>query len=527
MLRLHLTCILLLAASSPAQTVGGEYLILQQWDGGSGDYHGWCVACAGDVNADGFDDIVVNARKYDGTAEVYSGADGSLIYRFVDPNDYSFGYSVDGAGDWNADGYDDIIIGTRNEDNAFIYSGADGSLLQYFNGGPGGNNFGHKLSGAGDVNADGYDDVIIAGYGDGFVFSGFDSTLLYRVPNANVVSSTGDVNMDGYDDFLVGDLGFAYGGSNGVGTALLHSGVDGSVIYQWYGEVPRGRFGRVGHAGDINNDTVPDIAIGAPGPDPHSSSHTGTGYIYSGADGTLLYRWPGEAGGNWMGNDVVGIGDIDGDGSNDVAITAPWASPNGMSSAGSVYLYSGADGSLLKRLNGETSSSLFGWSANGAGDVNADGLGDVVIGAEWALGHRGSTYVFGFKPGMTAAANEISVSAGGRVELSIDFSHHAAGYSYRVLASASGVGPIHHGVDIPLGYDRLLLRSSGGFYPGAHEGGLHGTLDLNGDAVGIIRLTAGNWPELVGRSFHLAVVAMRPGSPPEISSIAVPFSFTQ
>ncbi|NQU47593.1 MAG: hypothetical protein HQ519_03005 [Planctomycetes bacterium] len=62
MLRLHFTCILLLAASTPAQTVDGEHPILQQWDGGSGDYHGWCVACAGDVSADGLSDVVIAAE---------------------------------------------------------------------------------------------------------------------------------------------------------------------------------------------------------------------------------------------------------------------------------------------------------------------------------------------------------------------------------------------------------------------------------------------------------------------------------
>ncbi|NQU47594.1 MAG: hypothetical protein HQ519_03010 [Planctomycetes bacterium] len=61
---------------------------------------------------------------------------------------------------------------------------------------------------------------------------------------------------------------------------------------------------------------------------------------------------------------------------------------------------------------------------------------------------------------------------------------------------------------------------------GAFEGGLHGALDANENATAIIRLTAGNWQSLIGKNYHLAVVAMRPGSLPEISSMAIPFAFT-
>ena len=527
MLRLNLPFILLLTATSPAQTAGGEYPILQKWEGGAGDFHGWDVACAGDVNADGYSDVIVNSRKKDGTVDVYSGFDGALLYRFVDLSDYSFGYAVDGAGDCNGDGYDDLLIGSRNADNAFIYSGFDGSLISHIDGGPGGNWFGAKVSGAGDVNNDGFDDIIVAGYGDGYVYSGLDSSLLYQVPNANWVSNGGDVDRDGFDDFLVGHTYFDHSGLNDAGIATLHSGFDGSIIFQWLGENARDRFGSVGHAGDLNMDGVPDIVVGAPGPDPPSSSFTGQAYAFSGVDGTLLHHWPGMNGGDWMGSRVSGTGDFNGDGFGDVLVSAPWADPDGKTSAGSVFLYSGADGSLLHRMDGETSNCLFGWSANAAGDCDADGLGDLVVGAQWALGQRGTTYVFGFNEGMSATANEISVSTGGRAELHIDFSEHAAGMEYRVLASRSGVGPIHYGVDIPLGYDPLLLRSIGGYYPGALEGGLHGTLDANGDAIAVIRLTAGNWQDLIGRNYHMAVVVIQNDGMPVISSIPLSFAFTQ
>ena len=140
----------------------------------AGDRFGNSVSSAGDVNGDGFDDLIVGAQNDDnngtdsGSARVFSGADGSVLYNFDgDSAGDLFGGSVSGAGDVNGDGFDDLIVGAQNDDNnganggsARVLSGADGSVLYSFDGEIG-DGFGQSVSGAGDVDGDGFDDLIV------------------------------------------------------------------------------------------------------------------------------------------------------------------------------------------------------------------------------------------------------------------------------------------------------------------------------------------------------------------------------
>lgn len=532
---------LLLCAASSAQSTGGAFLELHRWDGGGRDFHGWSVANAGDVNADGFDDVIANAGKYDGTVHVYSGIDGSLLHEWVHATDGTFGYSVDTAGDVDRDGHDDLVIGSRNIDTAWVFSGATGVLLFEFDHGPGGQGFARFVSTAGDVNGDGYSDLLIgataedpsgmSGAGSAFVFSGIDGSLLFRWDGAaagdafGLVSDAGDINLDGFDDVIIGAVGHDSASHSNAGAAYVFSGKDGSELFSWVGVIGSGYFGRVSDAGDLNADGIPDLVVGAPGPDPHSQSHRGTAYAYSGADGSLLYSWIGDHRGSWFGRETCGVGDVNGDGFGDVLIGAPWSAPFGMGDAGAVYLYSGADGGRLQAFAGESSSDLFGWSVSGGGDVNGDGLTDLIVGAEWALGQRGSTYVYGFTPCLSASSNEISVSTGGRIEFDLAFPIAAAGRPYRLLASASGTGPVVHGVPIPLTPDQLLKRTWQGNYDRVAAGGHHGVLDLNGRAMAVVGTVAGNWMDRAGFSYHVAAVVLDASGVPMYSSVAIPVGF--
>lgn len=133
--------------------------------------------------------------------------------------------------------------------------------------------------------------------------------------------------------------------------------------------------------------------------------------------------------------------------------------------------------------------------------------------------------LYGFSPYLEADRDAISIASGGQVALALDFPQEAGSMEYRVLASASGTGPTWHGVDIPLTKDPLLRRSWDRNYLGARASDLRGQLDANGDASAVIRVTAGHWPTLVGRTYHLAAVAMVPSQLPSYSSVAVPLSF--
>ena len=161
-----------LAAPSSAQSV------LHTFDGESADdYLGVSVSGAGDVNRDGFADLICGAYGYGwvGAAYVFSGVDGSILYTFVgdSTNDY-FGYSVSGAEDVNGDGFPDFIVGAfgadingKNSGRARVFSGLDGSVLYTFDGDSKFDNFGWSVSGAGDVNGDGFGDLIVGAPFDG------------------------------------------------------------------------------------------------------------------------------------------------------------------------------------------------------------------------------------------------------------------------------------------------------------------------------------------------------------------------
>jgi hypothetical protein len=276
-----------------------------------------------------------------------------------------FGISVSGAGDVNGDGYADVIVGARGDDpggntnagSAYVYSGKDGSVLYTFHGDSEDEWFGRSVSGAGDVNGDGYADVIVGAYRD--------------------------------------DLG----GNTSAGSAYVYSGEDGSVLYTFHGDSKGDRFGySVSGAGDVNGDGYADVIVGAHWNDPGGKPHAGSAYVYSGKDGKLLYTFHGDSGYDWFGFSVSGAGDVNGDGYADVIVGVPENDPGGNTNAGSAYVYSGKDGSVLYTFHGDSGYDWFGFSVSGASDVNGDGYADVIVGVPendpGGNTNAGSAYVF-------------------------------------------------------------------------------------------------------------------------------------
>ena len=372
------------------------------------DEFGWSVNQAGDVNNDGINDIVVGAYadnrngNHAGRVDVYSGADGSQLYTFFgDSAGDEFGWAVDGAGDVNGDGFADIIVGARAADSngtdagsVFIYSGKNGDVIYQLHGQGTHYLFGSSVSGLGDINNDGADDFIIGTRWDATgghlagsvaVISGADASVIYQfIGEAGdqlgyASNAAGDVNNDGVPDIIVGTPWNDESGTD-AGKAIIYSGIDGTELYTFYGQSSEDYFGEsVASAGDVNNDGFADVIIGASGDD-NNANQSGSASVFSGVDGTRLYVFNGPAADDAFGFSVSGVGDVNQDGFDDVAAGTRWHDANGMSS-GIVTVFSGNGGSILYTLNGYHANDALGASISGLGDIDGDGYADIVVGA--------------------------------------------------------------------------------------------------------------------------------------------------
>lgn len=382
-------------------------------------YFGFSVSAAGDVNGDGYGDVVVGApfSNIVGSAQVLSGVDGSELYRFFGVAQFDgFGLSVGDAGDVNGDGYADIVVGspgvhqygplTNLTGRAQVFSGLDGSILHSFNGNNDYEYFGAAVSAAGDINNDGYDDVIVGAYsqlgGDdnsetARVFSGIDGAELYAFDVGHqcdefsvAVSDAGDINKDGFDDVIVG-TNCDYTNVATRGSARVFSGADGSQIYVFYGDEDDANFGRsVSYAGDVNNDGYTDLIVGGLA-DYSGEQRVGGARVFSGLDGSEIYTLTGSYALPKFGYSVSDAGDVNGDGYGDLIVgSGDFRDQN--QSAGA-WLFSGVDGTVLYKLDTANEPVGFGISVSGAGDLNADGYADVVVGAPVENGGLARVYL--------------------------------------------------------------------------------------------------------------------------------------
>jgi hypothetical protein len=430
----------------------------------SGDRSGYSVSAAGDVNGDGFDDILIGApeRNVGGSfiGETYlffgkasgwvlgmsiSSADASFI-----GNNYSYsGSSVSGVGDVNGDGFDDILIGAPTKEMSYLVFGkATGWSKDYslsfadasFVGETAEDWFGSSVSGAGDVNGDGYDDILIgapdrdqgasnvgkiylilgkaSGWSKDTPMTMADASFIGEARNDHAgysISSAGDVNGDGYDDILIGAYGsrdngqtyLIFGKIDGWSRDISLSSADASFIGKSYGEDSGYS---VSGAGDVNNDGFDDILIGAPLGSEDFSGHSylifgkASGWSMdtslSSADASFL----GESSEDCSGHSVSGAGDVNKDGFDDILIGAPWRS-EGVSNSGKTYLILGKVSGWTKDMSlsnadysfkGEAAGDRSGYSVSGAGDIDNDGLDDILIGAPYRReggAESGKTYL--------------------------------------------------------------------------------------------------------------------------------------
>ena len=341
---------------------------------------GWVGAAINDIDGDGAQELLIPAIGGAGRVELYSGATGVRLNEVT--GIALHGYAVNDAGDVNADGVTDYIIGGLP---VTVYSGADNSLLYDLTATTG---FGHGVASAGDIDGDGHGDLIVGSErilnvsedGKVFVISGRTGEVIWQVdgaPNSNLGSAVGllgDVNADGVPDVIAGAQS---AGPNGGGEAYVYSGTDGSLIHTLQPKDPAraqffGQFFAAG-AGDVDGDGVGDAFVG----DYAALEGAGETYIFSGKTGALIHLFAGIDSDDGFGPGR-GVPDVNGDGHADIFIGA-YTDGDGAAGAGKAYLYSGRSGALLRTMTFTQPGAQFGVDAAPTGDVNGDGLTDYLV----------------------------------------------------------------------------------------------------------------------------------------------------
>ena len=331
------------------------------------------------------------------------------------------GYYLSPAGDVNGDGYSDVLVsvynnvfGVSKDGRVQLFLGTGngiGSAATWTSEGKGGTNYGESIGSAGDVNGDGYFDVVVGAprfsngeENEGAVFvyygspSGLDTSPSWIMEGNQAhaffgasVSTAGDVNKDGYADVVVGASYYDEGETN-EGKIFVYlgsaSGLAKTPYFTAQSDQVNAFFGKsVSSAGDVNHDGFGDIVVGAPGYD-HGQTNEGRAYLYLGTYGgmTQAAAWTGESNqaDASFGNSVACAGDLNGDGFSDVVIGANRFDDK-MSNVGKLYVYMGsANGFSLYpdwTMTGNQIDGNLGISVNAAGDINGDGYGELIAGA--------------------------------------------------------------------------------------------------------------------------------------------------
>jgi hypothetical protein len=441
------------------------------------DFIGSTVSGAGDFNNDGILDVIVGGSNGEsggaGAAYVVFGnatevavnlsavAGGSGGFKITSESGSNYVASVSNAGDVNGDGIDDIIVGdylnggtgaayvvfggaSPTTNLATIATGVGGFKIL---GEVSGDQAGFSVSAAGDVNGDGIDDVIVGSrlfdnsYNEGAAYVIFGSTTVpasvnlsdvaqgsggFRIDGESSVSgragsgvsAAGDVNGDGFDDVVVGapefqgdgTYGAAYvvfGAANFGSQVLLDNVSAGSGGFRLLGDNNYNAGSSVSAAGDVNGDGIADLLIGDKSNDA-GGTNAGAAYVVFGTDqgfaastdletlaaGAGGFKITGEAVTDYAGISVSSAGDVNGDGLDDILVGA-FANDGGGAGAGAAYLIFGVAGGSSSidlstvalgtggiRLTGEAAGDGAGIAVSAAGDVNGDGFDDVLIGAE-------------------------------------------------------------------------------------------------------------------------------------------------
>jgi len=337
---------------------GASGRLLWHADGAAGDELGTGLEAAGDTNHDGIPDVVASGPSAKGVARIYSGRDGRVLQEFhAERAAETFGNHIAGAGDVDGDGCADVIVGSPGKDgeekspgHAYVYSGRTGQLLLSLSGERAGDQFGSTVAGF----SAGTERYLIVGapragagrHGRVYVYGGPAQALKFTIESDDsghalglmFVSVLGDVDADGMRDIYASDWSNSARGPS-TGRIYVHSGRSGERLLTLTGEDAGDGFGTSSSvAGDVDGDGGADLVVGA-WQYGRVAISGGRVYLYGGSDGRLLRTFTDRVAGDTLGFDAVGLGDVDGDGSVDLLVSAAWSAVHGHHS-GRVFLVS-------------------------------------------------------------------------------------------------------------------------------------------------------------------------------------------
>ncbi|MEP6898471.1 MAG: FG-GAP-like repeat-containing protein [Rhodanobacter sp.] len=376
--------------------------VIHEWRGEhAGDEFGWIARAVGDVDHDGVSDVVVSAPAHPpqghgpGSIYLYSGKSGKLLWKHRGSGVDLLGNGVEAAGDVDRDGVPDVIAGAPGAGKAYVLSGKDGSVLRTLSGHPGDKGFGTAVAGIGDLDGDGYPELAVgapasangqpgdnAYRGYAYIYSGKDGKLLRRLTGETVGARLGSA-LGGGSGFLI--VGAGGGGPDHHGRVYVYDKLQGPPRFVKDADATGGALGAmfVSVAGDINRDGIADI-YAADWANAAKGPSAGRVYVYSGADGSTLLTLDGSGPGEGFGTCAAKTGDVNGDGIADLVVGS-WQYPGDAWSGGRVAVYSGSNGAVLQSFTGKVPGDTLGFDAVGIGDVDGDGKTDYLITSAWSM----------------------------------------------------------------------------------------------------------------------------------------------
>ena len=450
-------CLLGLVGTSQAQHH------LYTFPGDAANHYLYSCAGVGDIDRDGHADVAAGTfydrPNQNGYMKVYSGRTGRvmLTFRGDSANDW-LGWSLDGVGDVNKDGFPDVAVGSHRDDKnsltnngtvyvisgAYIFKRIGTQILYQWHGSASGDQLGRRVRSAGDVNNDGYPDIIAGAWFGNYarVFSGKDGKVIWTLSGltglfGTGVDGAGDVDGDGHDDLIVG--GHSVRNGSNTGAAQVFSGKTGTPLWTVYGNGSLFGF-QVAGVGDLNLDKVPEVAVSA------ATAHSV--FVYNGRTGKLLATIQGN--GNWLGYSLNGAGDINKDGFPDFVAGASRESGNAASS-GAIWVISGkwflikTSPQVLYKFSGTSAGDQIGTACAVAGDINNDGYLDV-LGGSWYDDDKGtssgSVIAFSGKPlTMTTDFHYLQVSKASIQNITVHAGLANKGRNYWIFGSITGTTP--------------------------------------------------------------------------------------